>query len=396
MSQTPTEAEVAIQALLKEAYALGGAGREADAERLLREALTRLDAEGLRLHPLRGYALHTLRCCYMRQNRFGEAVTAGEQELALLQEHFGPDDPRLAEPLEAVAQAHYHAQEWAPAEQRFERAIALFRRAGPPGERRAAMALLSLGKCFHRQDRFAEAAVRYQQALPVLQGQNPPGAEVIDLLYHLGMAVARQGDPTRAEGLLTRALGLFDRIREPRFPLEFLILSELIRVAEALRQPAVAEQHALRAVAVAESAAPAGHPALSDSLRHLARALAAQGRQAEVQQVLERALPVTEQTYGPHSPVLGGILHNLAGGHFQAGRVDQAAVCEERAVAIYEANARVVGPAFPDSLRCLAMIRQRQGRQAEAQQLAARAQALGTASAPGGVISVGIPKDVSG
>jgi len=260
MSERPTAAEQAIAAQLKQAYSLYTAGQAGEAEELLQDALCQLDLEGLRVHPLRVYALNTLRSLYLQLGRFAEAAEAGSREVALLEEHLGPEHPRVGEPVEALALVHYQSRHWAAAEPLFQRAIDLFRRAGLPGEARSAFTQVALGKCYQRQGRYAEAAAAYRVALPVFERQQQPPPELVDALHHLGIAVARLGDLRQAEGLLNRALGLFDRVALPRFPQEFLVLvlvlDELVRVADALRQPAVAEQYARRAVALAEAHAP--------------------------------------------------------------------------------------------------------------------------------------------
>lgn len=173
-----------------------------------------------------------------------------------------------------------------------------------------------------------------------------------------------------------------------------MALARLCRVAEALGHPAEAEADARRAVALTGAEAPEGHPARADALRDLGRALSAQGRIVDALPVLEQALRAAEQAHGPQSPFTAACLHNLAGARFNIGQIDQAAGLEQRAIAIYETHGAVCRPALASSLLCLARVGERQGRMAAAQELAARAQALGPPPEPGaaGTIAIVLPK----
>lgn len=391
----PSSSLEAVQVLLDRAVAHGKAGRSAEMEADLLEAARQLDAIGEDRHPLRAFAAHSLRTLYLGQQRYGEALEAVRQELAILESHFGSDGRHLAGPLDALAYCQYRLRQWEPAASNLERAVALYRREGPGGELKAARALTDLGKCFHRLQRLSEAEKRYREAVALFTQHGSRDTESIDAHYHLGTVLAATGRTAEAEPVLERALAFFEQLPGPHFPLRGMLLSELVRVAEALGRSAEAETYARQAVTLAETEAPERHPALADALRDLGRTLSAQGRLDEALPVLERSLPLTERTHGARSPFLAACFHNLAGAYLAAGRVDDAAAHEERALALYEAHAEGAGPALANCLRCLAMVRERQGRPTEARALAARAATMVAPadSGPSGVLRIPIPPD---
>jgi tetratricopeptide (TPR) repeat protein len=387
-----------IQRRLEQACALQDAGQLPEAEAALREALRQLDTPGQEVPALRAYALHRLRCGYLAQGRYAEAINAATQELAILERHAGPENPRLAEPLEAIAWAHYRTGQWEPAVSAYERVLALYRSAGPPAEPRLASALADLGKCFHRQQRYPEAVARYREAAALLVRHPGTDPQQADLLYHLGAALRSHGQIVDAECSLLRSLALFERAPAgARLPLQGMVLAELVRVMETQGRLLEAEADARQAVELAEAEAPPGHPLRSDTLRDLGRTLHAQGKRAEAGPVLERALAASEHAYGPHSPIVAACLHNLAGFHFEAGRVDEAGALEERAIAVYgsQPQAEAVRPALGDCYRCLARVREAQGRPAEARELVVRAESLGPRPdpSPTGTVAIELSKD---
>lgn len=121
----------------------------------------------------------------LEDGRNAEAVTAGEEVLALTRAEFGSDNSRAAAPLTNLATARLRAGDLAGASADYRAAVELIEKYQGILAPRLVNPLLGLGETYTRAGQFAEATAAYERALRVNQ--------VNDGIYNLGQLPIRDG-----------------------------------------------------------------------------------------------------------------------------------------------------------------------------------------------------------
>ncbi len=180
-------------------------GRFAEAETLLRQALT-LKEQGGDTATARGITLDGLARTIHDQGRFAEAETLFRQALALAEEG-GDTATARGIVLDGLARTIRDQGRFAEAETLFRQALALAEEGGGTATSRG-IVLDGLARTIHDQGRFAEAETLFRQALKLAEeGGDTPSSRAVTLRA-LADTIRAQGRTSEADALLAQAAAL--------------------------------------------------------------------------------------------------------------------------------------------------------------------------------------------
>ncbi|MBS1990983.1 MAG: tetratricopeptide repeat protein [Cyanobacteria bacterium SZAS LIN-3] len=265
------------------------------------------------------------------------------------------------------------------------------------------------------ESRYFEAEALYNRALSVRQAVAGASSPLVaDTLCELGRLHMSQGDFSRAESELRRALGivrltssdkgraadtaaaLADCLRSQEKYAEARVLyqealdqlqsssgTKNARVAEALRNLAQnyvdtgeysrAESLLLKALATDEEAYGALHPDLAVDLQTLGLVYLDQGKYDLAEPLYKKALTLTETVLGATHPSTATSLNNLAWLYYNMGKYDLAEPLVVRALTIRQKQFGAKHPLVAQNLSIYAVILSAQGKYEEAEPLLLRA-----------------------
>jgi tetratricopeptide (TPR) repeat protein len=198
-------------------------------------------------------------------------------------------------------------------------------------------------------------------------------ADVAASLNNLAMLYEAQGAYARAEPLLLRALGIWERVLGTMHPNVAASLNNLGMLYEAQGAYTRAEPLLLRALDIREKVLGAMHPDIANSLNNLARIYQDEGAYARAEPLLLRALDIREKALGAMHPDVATSMNNLAGLYRAQGAYARAEPLYVRALDIREKALGAMHPYVATSLNNLGMIYKVQGAYVRAEPLFVRA-----------------------
>lgn len=261
--------------LVIEAQVLIDENRLGEAESAMQRAVTVIETAYGSDHPKLGAALGTLSQLLRAQRKTRESLAASERTLAVLDRAFGPEHPTVAGAHMNLAQALMDVERWSDAREHLMRADIVFARVfGEVHPMRAAIAG-NLGGLEQAQGNWDAALIASRRAVSILeQVQGPDTLDVSGARRDVARELALAGRLDEAVAEQKRAIAILDRVGPEA---ENRIVSALTELAEyelARNKPAVALPHAERAVALASKRPDDANPAeLADARFALARAL---------------------------------------------------------------------------------------------------------------------------
>ena len=164
----PTRSDALLDAAQK-ARELDAAGRYAEAEPLLREALERSRWGLGTKDPVTAALLSGLALTYDAQGRSGDAEALYKSVIAIDEEVLGPDDPALATDLDNLAGMYREQGRYAEAEPLLRNALSIQERAHGPRHTAVARSLNALALTLDAEGRYTEAAQRYERVIAIDQ-----------------------------------------------------------------------------------------------------------------------------------------------------------------------------------------------------------------------------------
>ena len=214
--------------------------------------------------------------------RFGEALQAAEEALAILEKRYGAADRRLAPALKAIGAVHFRQARHKDVDAYYERAAALLEKGDPVAY---ANSLTDLGKLYINSGRAKQAVPLYRRALAVYEKAYGEDGRLQTWLINVANAESFAGNFAEAHGLLRRA----DAIAAKEGPVARASVD--MWVAEVfLRERRYDEAAALQRVVIALYSSHFGpqHEALLPPYAGLVRALRGLGRIAEADEIRSR------------------------------------------------------------------------------------------------------------
>src|SRR5262249_5868098 len=98
-------------------------------------------------------------------NKPNEARSRAEGALSIRERVLGPDDPAVAETLQALADVEYQLEDFTRSQALFERAIAIREKTLPTDDPALAEALRGLAGAYHMQGQYSKATALYERSL---------------------------------------------------------------------------------------------------------------------------------------------------------------------------------------------------------------------------------------
>ena len=109
-----------------------------------------------------------------RVGKYKEALPLAQKSLALRENEFGPDDDKVAMPLNDLGTIHYELGQYAVAEQFYKRSLAIRERTLGPDNAEVAMVLNNLGDLYRAEERYALAEPILKRSLAIREKISAP------------------------------------------------------------------------------------------------------------------------------------------------------------------------------------------------------------------------------
>jgi tetratricopeptide (TPR) repeat protein len=357
--------------------ALLQAGHYAEAEPLLKRALSNREKTLGADHPGTATSLNNLAKLYDSQGKYAEAEPLYKRALTIREKAFGADDPDTATSLNNLAELYRAQGKYAEAEPLFKRALAIVEKELGAGHPDTAISLNNLAFLYASQGKYAEVEPLLKRALAIFEkslgSDHPDTAASLNNLAELYRAQGKYGE---AEPLFKRALAIDEKALGADHPGVATDLNNLAELYRAQGRYSEAEPLYKRALAIFEKSLGADHPNTAGSLNNLAELYRAQGEYAEAEPLLKRALAISEKALGTDHPDTATSLNNLAMLYDSQGKRAEAEPLLKRALAILERTLGAEHPNFAKGLDNYAYLLRKMNREAEAAKLEARAKEI--------------------
>jgi CHAT domain-containing protein/Tfp pilus assembly protein PilF len=317
------------------------------------------------------------------ERRFGELYGAGkydealpltERAVALGEEVFGPEHPKVAVSLNNLAELYRLKNNYERAESSLQRALAISEKALGAEHPSVAESLNNLARLYRVTGKFERAEPLFQRALAINEkALGPEHPRVATALNNLAGLYRAKGELARAEQLFRRALDIREKVLPPEHP----------RVAESLNNLAViyrtrgdfvqAEALYVRAVELEEKVLGGDHPNLAASINNLAQLYMEKGDYARAEPLFKRTLAMREKAFGPVHYEVAMSVSSLAILYLRRGDLERAEPLFLRDLSIREQVYKGAHPAVATSLNNLASLYSERGDHARAEPLYQRA-----------------------
>src|SRR6266496_4262022 len=267
---------------------------------------------------------------YLRDRaRYSEAEPFFRRALHIREQHFGPEHPQVADPLNKLAELCHEQGRYAEAEPLYQRTLHIREQHFGPEHPQVATTLNNLAELYREQGKYAEAEPLFERALRIWEGQvELQHPDVAYPLNGLACLYFLQGRYAEAEPLYQRALRIWEQQLGPEYPNVAHPLNGLANLYREQGKYAEAEPLYQRALRIREQQLGPEHPETAGTIHDLARFWEAQGNNEEASVWYARALAVREQALGAHHPKttetrkrLIALLHTM-GQHEEAAKLE--------------------------------------------------------------------------
>jgi len=275
---------------------------------------------------------------FKKEGRFQEGIPVARKLVETSEELFGPDHPRCAQSLTALANFYRATGRFTEAEPLLRRSLGIQERA-PRGPNRPAVAqiLTLLGVIYNATGRFAEAEPLLRRGMDILERTRMQRPEAIAFnLAVLAESLVFTGRAAEAEPLMKRAGKIWENHSD--YPPEAMAFS-LTLLARLYRQTghyAEAEPLLKRSLEICEKDLGEGHPNVAFGLINLAMLYRQTRRGAEAEPLLRRALAIWETRFGENHPGVCSALSNLGFYYGTTGRHREADAFFRRSVKVQD------------------------------------------------------------
>jgi tetratricopeptide (TPR) repeat protein len=265
-----------------------------EARRCLEERLSL--AEQIKDEPLLASALNDLARLQFTTGQFANAESLMRRALTIDEQSFGPEHPIIALRLNNLAVLLQATNRFGEAEALMRRALAIDEKALEPEHPNVAAHLNNLAQLLQATNRLGEAEPLMRRALVIIEQnfgpEHPKVATALNNLARLLGATSRLGE---AEPLMRRALTIDEQSFGPEHPNVANRLNNLASLLQATNRRGEAEPLMRRALAIDEQNFDPEHPKIAQSLNNLAQLLKATNRLAEAVPLMERSLSILQK-----------------------------------------------------------------------------------------------------
>ena len=348
-----------------------------DAEKQFHKAIQEAASDGV----LHSTLLNNLAQLLKDTNRLAEAEPLMRRALSIDEASYGEEHPAVARDLNNLAQLLKATNRLAEAEPLMRQALSIDE--ASYGEEHPAVArdLNNLAQLLKDTNRLAEAEPLMRRALSIDEasygGEHP---EVATDMNNLALLLKDTNRLAEAEPLMRRALSIDEASYGVEHPVVAIRLNNLAQLLQATNRLAEAEPLMRRALSIDEASYGGEHPEVATDMNNLAQLLQATNRLAEAEPLMRQALSIDEASYGVEHPVVAIRLNNLAQLLQATNRLAEAEPLMRQALSIDEASYGEEHPAVAIDLNNLAQLLKATNRLAEAEPLMRRALSIDEAS----------------
>lgn len=306
-----------------------------------------------------------------------EAKKLFEQNLALTEKLYGPDDPHTAHALNNVGLLLLEMNRPAEAVPLFHRTSAIAEKSYGPDQPEVTPSLNNLALALQATNRRAEAELLMRRVLAIEDQSdvvNP--RSLASYINNLAALLQRTNRLKEAEQLHRSSLAIRESTLFPDHPGVAVDLNNLAKLLKDTNHPVEAELLMRRALAIDRQSYARDHPILALDLNNLAFLLEETKRLEEAEQMYRCALNIAEPSRGPKHPFVATCLNNLAVLLKNTGRLAAAESLYRRALAIHEQSPEVEVADTTQVLNDLAELLTITNRSAAAEPLMRRALAI--------------------
>jgi tetratricopeptide (TPR) repeat protein len=242
----------------------------------------------------------------------------------------------------------YRQARHSAAEPRMRRALAIAEECYGPEHPKVATAHSNLAQLLQDTNRMGDAEPLMRRALAI--DEKSYGPEHPQVAIHLGNLAQLLNDTNRmgdAEPLMRRALAIDEKSCGPEHPKVATDLNNLAVLFWATNRLGEAEPLMRRGLAINEKSYGPEHPVVATDLNNLACLLQDANRLGEAEPQLRRALAIDEKSYGPEHPNVAVDLNNLAQLLRATNRLSEAEPLMRRGLLILLKFTRATGHAHP-------------------------------------------------
>lgn len=332
---------------------------------------------GLATQPLlKSRLMTTLGAVNEALGRFGPSQALLDSALRIRERELGPNDPSIAETLNALGDLARDKGDLDQADRYYQRALAI-RRATLGGENvDVATTLAGLAALRVKQGRTAAAESLYSRVLAldsVLRRPDDPRlARDLRGMAAVYLTEKRYAD---AEPLMRRTLAVQEQALGPDHPELAGTLNNLGVFYWTLKRYDEALRYYDRARSIVERSLGPKHPRYATMLNNIGETYWKLGRYAEADSNLRRALDIKEHALAPSDPSIAETLGSLAGLDADVGRYQEADTLYRRALDIRVQSLGAKSPKVTSTLNDWAAMLKRAGHTRKADSLLARAAA---------------------
>ncbi len=303
-------------------------GRPAEAEPLLRRAVTQGEALLGSEHPELGRYVFNLALALRRLGRTSEAEAAYQRALGIAERRLAADNPLTAGCHNGLALLAKERGDYVEARRQYEAALAVWAAGEGETSRNVAGILNNLGNVCKLLGEL-DAARRYQERALAIREKlsGPDHPDVAQSLTNLGAILLEEHRNTEAAAVFRRALAIRERTDGADNLQVAVVLTNLGSALLGVEDLTAAAPVLRRAVAVTETRLGGDHPDLAEPLYLLGLVELRQGNRDAGLAALGRARTLLESAYGSGHPDLAVIHEREA--RFLASEGRRAAATEE-------------------------------------------------------------------
>ena len=313
--------------------------------------------------------------------QYAEASAMTEEALRHALETFGQDDVNVAKYQHNLARLYTLQHREAEAELLYQRSLAIVERALGANHPQVASILEGYAALERAMGNMAQTE-SMEARLKKIRAADPAQKQRWQQLSAQVEELSQNGRYADAVGVAKEALKVAEETFGANHPNLARSLSDLAELYRVTGQLAQAESLHQRALSIREKALGPRHPDVAQSLSTLGHLYKAQGNFAKAKASYERALAIYEEALGKDDFAAANTLNSLAELAVEQANFGSAATLYNRVIEILEKTPDLASGELAMTLEKYALCLRKLGKSSEAEQVEARAKALGGPGQP--------------
>ena len=267
---------------------------------------------------------------------FSEAEPLMRRALAIDEQSYGKDHPKVARDLNNLAQLLQATNRLSEAEPLMRRVVTICRKSLGENHPNVAIALNNLAGLLKDTNRFSEAETLVRQGLTIdEQSFGKDHRNVARDLNNLAQLLHYTNRLSEVEPLMRRALSIDERSFGKDHPEVAIYLSNLAQLLQDTNRFSEAEPLMRRALSIDERSFGKDHPKVAIRLNNLGQLLQATSRLSEAELLMRRVVAILETGLGENHPNVATALNNLGQLLQATSRLSEAEPLMRRVVKIF-------------------------------------------------------------